>query len=83
MKNKKRPKIAVRIDNSLDKYKDRVLNQEKLDKANKTIERIGLPDLRKLKMRDYRQDPTFIKKAEEAKKFIKKNGLPESFKKKG
>jgi len=34
------------------------------------------------KMRDYSTDPFFKKKAEEAIKFLKKHGLPESFKKK-
>jgi hypothetical protein len=34
------------------------------------------------KLRDYSTDPVFKKKAEEAKKFIKKHGIPESFKKK-
>lgn len=31
---------------------------------------------------DYSKDPTIIKRAKEAKKFIKKYGIPESFKKK-
>lgn len=33
-------------------------------------------------LRDYSKDPYFRKKAEEAKEFIKKHGIPESFKKK-
>jgi hypothetical protein len=34
------------------------------------------------KLRDYSKDPFVMKKAEEAKEFIKKYGIPESFKKK-
>ena len=34
------------------------------------------------KMRDYSNDPFFKKKAEEARVFLKKHPLPESFKKK-
>ena len=34
------------------------------------------------KMRDYSKEPVFKKKAENAIKFLKKHGLPESFKKK-
>jgi ribosomal protein L31E len=34
------------------------------------------------KMRDYSKEPAFKKKAENAIKFLKKHGLPESFKKK-
>jgi len=34
------------------------------------------------KMRDYSNEPAFKKKAEDAIKFLKKHGLPESFKKK-
>lgn len=33
------------------------------------------------KMRDYSNEPAFKKKAEKAIKFLKKHGLPESFKK--
>ena len=33
-------------------------------------------------MRDYSKDPTVLKRAKEAKAFLKKHGLPESFKKK-
>jgi hypothetical protein len=35
------------------------------------------------KMKDYSKDPFFRKKAEEAMTFLKKYGLPDSFKKKG
>lgn len=31
------------------------------------------------KMRDYSNDPAFKKKAEDAKEFLKKHGLPKSF----
>ena len=34
------------------------------------------------KMRDYSNDPVFKKKAEDARIFLKKHPLPESFKKK-
>jgi hypothetical protein len=34
------------------------------------------------KMRDYSNEPAFKKKAENAIKFLKKHGIPESFKKK-
>ena len=34
------------------------------------------------KMRDYSNEPVFKKKAEDAIKFLKKHGLPESIKKK-
>jgi hypothetical protein len=33
-------------------------------------------------LRDYSKDPFFIKKREEAIKFIEKHGIPEDFKKK-
>jgi hypothetical protein len=33
-------------------------------------------------MRDYSKEPAFVKRAEEAAAFLKKHGLPESFKKK-
>jgi hypothetical protein len=33
-------------------------------------------------MRDYSNDPFFIKKRKSASEFLKKNGLPDSFKKK-
>ena len=35
------------------------------------------------KMEDYSNDPVFRKKAKDAIKFLEKNGLPDSFKKKG
>lgn len=34
------------------------------------------------KMRDYSKEPAFVKKAEEAKAFLKKHGLPKAFSKK-
>ena len=34
------------------------------------------------KMKDYSKEPAFIKKAESAAAFLKKNGLPKTFKKK-
>lgn len=34
------------------------------------------------KMRDYSQEPAFKKKEESARAFLKKNGLPKSFKEK-
>lgn len=34
------------------------------------------------KMRDYSNDPFFKKKAEKAKAFLEKHGIPDSFKKK-
>ena len=34
------------------------------------------------KMRDYSNEPAFKKKAEDAVKFLKKHGVPKSFKKK-
>ncbi|MGI8639445.1 MAG: hypothetical protein ACR2MG_05765 [Pyrinomonadaceae bacterium] len=33
----------VKIDKSLDKYKDKVLFKEKVDKANETLKNVGLP----------------------------------------
>ncbi|HMH21343.1 MAG TPA: hypothetical protein VK563_06190 [Puia sp.] len=38
---------VVRIDKSLEKYKDKVLFQEKLDKANDMLKTIGLPKSKK------------------------------------
>jgi len=35
------------------------------------------------KMKSYRNDPVVKKQAEEARKFLKEHGIPESFKKKG
>jgi len=37
----------VRIDNTLEKYKDKVLFKEKLDKANEILKTTGLPKSRK------------------------------------
>ena len=33
----------IRIDNSLEKYKEMPLFEEKLDKANETLRKVGLP----------------------------------------
>ena len=38
---------AVRIDKSLEKYKDKVLFKDKLDKANDMLKTVGLPKTRK------------------------------------
>ncbi|HZE84912.1 MAG TPA: hypothetical protein VE035_11435 [Puia sp.] len=37
----------VRIDKSLEKYKDKTLFQEKLDKANEMLKTVGLPKSKK------------------------------------
>ncbi len=37
----------VRIDKSLDKYKDTVLFKEKVEMANKVLEKVGLPKVKK------------------------------------
>jgi hypothetical protein len=37
----------VTIDNTLEKYKTEPLFQDKVDKANETIKRVGLPKLKK------------------------------------
>ena len=42
LNNSKTP--VVRIDKKLDKLRGRVLFPEKLDLANKTLEKVGLPD---------------------------------------
>lgn len=34
----------VKIEKSLDEYKDKVLFKEKVEKANETLEKIGLPE---------------------------------------
>jgi len=34
---------VVRIDNSLEKYKGKVISKEKLDKANDMLKTVGLP----------------------------------------
>jgi len=39
----KRETPVVRIDKSLNKYDDMILFPEKLEKANETLRRIGLP----------------------------------------
>ncbi len=33
----------IKINNSLDKYKDKVLFKEKVDKANEILKKVGLP----------------------------------------
>jgi hypothetical protein len=38
---------VVRMDKSLEKYKDKVLFKDKLDKANEMLRTIGLPKSRK------------------------------------
>jgi len=46
MNNKKKNRTkspVVRIDNSLEKYKDKVLFGDKLEKANKMLKNVGLP----------------------------------------
>lgn len=37
----------IRIDKSLDKYENKVLFPEKLEKANEMLRKIGLPKLKK------------------------------------
>ena len=46
------------------------INKDKTDKGNITV---------KKNMKDYSNDPYFVKKAEKATAFLKKHGLPESF----
>ncbi|MGB8195139.1 MAG: hypothetical protein WCF67_24600 [Chitinophagaceae bacterium] len=46
--------------------------------VNKATENITIVD----NMRDYSKDPVFVKKAQNARKFIEKYGLPEGFDKK-
>ena len=41
IKNRKTP--IVRIDSSLDKYDDKILFPDKLEKANEMLRKIGLP----------------------------------------
>ena len=36
----------IHIDKSLEKYKVKVIFNEKLDEANKTLKRVGLPKLK-------------------------------------
>ncbi len=42
-KPNKTTRTAVRINKSLEKYKDQILFQEKLDKANQILREVGLP----------------------------------------
>lgn len=44
--NKKKVPV-VRIDNSLEQYKERPLFQDKVDKANEVLRNIGLPKMKK------------------------------------
>lgn len=44
--NKRRIPV-VKIDNSLDEYIDKPLFQDKVDKANETLKRVGLPKFHK------------------------------------
>lgn len=37
----------VRLDKSLDKYKGKVLFKDKLEKANETLKKVGLPQTKK------------------------------------
>ena len=48
--NKRKTPIVV-IDNSLEKYKDVPLFQEKVDKANEMLRTVGLPKANKKKTR--------------------------------
>jgi len=41
IKNRKTP--IVRVDSSLDKYDDKILFPDKLEKANEMLKKIGLP----------------------------------------
>ena len=43
LKDKKIP--IVRIDNSLEKYKNMPIFQDKVDKANEMLKTVGLPNL--------------------------------------
>jgi hypothetical protein len=38
---------VIQIDKSLEKYKDKVLFKDKLDKANEMLKSVGLPKTRK------------------------------------
>ena len=40
---RKRKTPIVRVDNSLDKYDDKILFPDKLEKANEMLKEIGLP----------------------------------------
>ena len=44
----KRKVPIVRIDNSLEQFKEQPLFQEKVDKANEILKNIGLPKMKKL-----------------------------------
>lgn len=46
-KNNKDKKPIVKIDRSLDKYVDMPLFQEKVDRANEVLNRVGLPKEKK------------------------------------
>jgi hypothetical protein len=48
--NKKKVPI-ISIDPSLEKYVNMPLFQEKVDEANETLKRVGLPKTRKLKIK--------------------------------
>ena len=37
---------AVRVDKSLEQYKDKVLFKKKLEKANETLRNVGLPKVK-------------------------------------
>lgn len=41
----------VKIDKSLNKYRDKVLFKEKVDKANETLKNVGLPETRNEKLK--------------------------------
>jgi hypothetical protein len=41
IKNRKTP--IVRVDTTLDKYDDKILFPDKLEKANEALKRVGLP----------------------------------------
>lgn len=46
-KGNKSKSPLIRIDDSLEKYKDQVLFKDKLDKANKMLKTTGLPKPKK------------------------------------
>jgi hypothetical protein len=50
--------------------------------AGKTVNKNTAEIPVKKDMRDYSNDPYFVKKAEKATAFLKKNGLPKDFQKK-
>ena len=43
----KRKIPIVKIDNTLEKFKEMALFKDKVDKANETLKRVGLPKLQK------------------------------------